>query len=218
MMFGEVLCLIAFLMSIRKQAGAAKQAAQVPSWIFLVPCLCDWTATTLVNMSYLMLPASVIQMTRGSIVIFTCALSMGVLRRRQHGFHFLGVALVALGITLVSLSTLLSSHAATASALSAGSSSVKVFGLALCIAAQVFQASMIVYEEKIMHGYTIQPLQVVGMEGLSGIGIGIIILSVANGTGFESTPMALYQISSSRILLSAIVLSISSSRILLSAI
>merc|ERR550514_1308752 len=67
---------------------------------------------------------------------------------------------------------------------------------------------MIVYEEKIMHGYTIQPLQVVGMEGLFGIGIGIIILSVANGTGFESTPMALYQISSSRILLSAIVLSI----------
>merc|ERR550514_746275 len=67
---------------------------------------------------------------------------------------------------------------------------------------------MIVYEEKIMHGYTIQPLQVVGMEGLFGIGIGIIILSVANGTGFESTPMALYQMSSSMLLLSAIVLSI----------
>merc|ERR1719161_96658 len=84
MMFGEVLCLGAFLLGIRKHAAAAKQAAQVPSWIFLVPCLCDWTATTLVNMAYLMIPASVIQMTRGAIVIFTCAMSMVFLGRRQH--------------------------------------------------------------------------------------------------------------------------------------
>merc|ERR1719281_908830 len=106
MMIGELLCLIAFFMTVRKTAAhvagaAAGAAASVPNWIFLVPTCCDWTATTLVNMAYLMLPASVIQMTRGSMVIFTCAFSMVFLKRRQHWFHLVGVALVVCGITPV---------------------------------------------------------------------------------------------------------------------
>merc|ERR1719198_2553263 len=208
MMIGEVLCLGAFFMSLRKQASAARQATSVPSWIFLVPCMCDWTATTLVNMAYVMIPASVIQMTRGAIVIFTCAMSMVFLGRRQHVYHGVGVGLVVVGITLVSLSALLTPHGeSTAGPLGYGSG-VKVLGLSLCIFAQVFQASMIVYEEKIMHGFSVPPLQVVGMEGLFGIGIGIVLLSVVNGMGYESTSTALYQMSASKMLVATVIASI----------
>merc|ERR1719380_298034 len=67
---------------------------------------------------------------------------------------------------------------------------------------------MIVYEEKIMSSYTIPPLQVVGMEGLFGLGIGMILLVIVNMLGMESTPAAFYQISSSRLLLLVIIASI----------
>merc|ERR1719428_1937567 len=211
-MIGELLCLFAFFMTVRKAAAhvsgaagaVASAAASVPNWIFLVPTCCDWTATTLVNMAYLLLPASVIQMTRGAIVIFTCAFSMAFLGRRQHCFHFVGVALVVVGITLVSLSALIDPHQHASS----GAASAKVFGLSLCIFAQIFQASMIVYEEKIMSSYTIPPLQVVGMEGLFGLGIGFILLAIVNFLGMESTPAAFYQIASSRLLLLVIIASI----------
>merc|ERR1719160_451647 len=96
-MFGELLCLFAYMLQ-------RDRPSPVPSWIFMIPCLCDWTATTLVNCAFIFVPASIVQMTRGAIVIFTCAFSSIFLGRRQFLFHYFGVGLVFLGITLVSLS------------------------------------------------------------------------------------------------------------------
>merc|ERR1719446_1934918 len=101
-MIGEFLCLLAYYARGKDQSVNFNE---VPKSIFAVACLFDWTATTLVNMAYVCIPASVVQMTRGAIVIFTCLLSVFFLGRRQYKFHIAGVGLVALGITLVSLST-----------------------------------------------------------------------------------------------------------------
>merc|ERR1719293_243949 len=98
---GEFLCLIAYYTS--KKADVTKDSS-APKYIFMIACLLDWTATTLVNMAYVLIAASIVQMTRGAIVIFTCLLSVVFLGRRQQRFHIVGVALVFLGITLVSLS------------------------------------------------------------------------------------------------------------------
>jgi len=165
MMIGEFLCLIYFYGSSDKKGISKSQS--VPQWIFTVPCMLDWTATTLVNMAYVLIPASVVQMTRGAIVIFTCLLSVLCLGRRQHAYHVAGVVLVFLGITFVSLSAIINPSASTN--VHASSIYSKMFGIGLCLAAQVFQASMLVYEEKIMGQYSIAPLQVVGMEGAFGI-------------------------------------------------
>merc|ERR1719379_3334809 len=101
-MIGELLCLFVFFATREKQDKPSSSS----SWIFLVPCMCDWTATTLVNAAFVFIPASVVQMTRGAIVIFTCAFSSMFLGRKQHAYHLAGVFLVFLGITLVSLSAL----------------------------------------------------------------------------------------------------------------
>jgi len=206
MMVGEFLCLIAFYFTREQNVDTS----DVPKSIFAVACLFDWTATTLVNMAYVCIAASVVQMTRGAIVVFTCLLSVVFLGRRQYMHHIAGVALVVLGITLVSLSAFFNPHASAASTTS-GSTHLKLLGISLCLGAQVFQASMLVYEEKIMHGFQVPPLQVVGMEGLFGIGIGIVLLTFVNSFGYESTGTALYQMSSSKLLLGTIIFSIFSS-------
>merc|ERR1719424_718147 len=147
-------------------------------------------------------------MTRGAIVIFTCILSMTFLGRRQHKYHLAGVAFVAIGITLVSLSTFINpAHAAIGSATSV-STSTKLFGIGLCLLAQIFQASMLVYEEKIMGKYTVPPLLVVGMEGTFGIIFGVILLTALNFMQIENTAGAVYQISHSKPLLFAVIGSI----------
>lgn len=191
MMVGELLCLGAFYLSRSKES---KESKSVPAWVFLVPCACDWTATTLVNASYMFLAASVVQMTRGAIVIFTCAFSMIFLGRKQEKFHFLGVFLVFLGLTVVSLSALHKSGPVVL-----GSSSHVMMGLAFTISAQVFQASMLVYEEKVMKGtdYHVEPMQMVGMEGLWGCVIGVVLLTGLNITGIEDSRGAMYQMANS---------------------
>jgi hypothetical protein len=203
MMIGEFLCLIAYYAKGRDQN---LNFSEVPKSIFAVACLFDWTATTLVNMAYLCIPASVVQMTRGAIVIFTCFLSVFFLGRRQYKYHIAGVGFVALGITLVSLSTFFNpAHGVGASAVGAWT---KMFGICLCLGAQVFQASMLVYEERIMGKYTVPPLLVVGMEGTFGIIFGVTLLSFLNAFHYENTAGAIYQISHSTPLLCAVVGSI----------
>merc|ERR550532_2772259 len=104
-MIGEFLCLIAYYTGRGFQGKeAAPPSPDAPKYIFMAACLMDWTATTLVNMAYVLIPASIVQMTRGAIVIFTSFLSSVFLGRAQQRYHIVGVALVSLGITLVSLS------------------------------------------------------------------------------------------------------------------
>mmetsp|Transcript_48439 Transcript_48439/g.109991 ORF Transcript_48439/g.109991 Transcript_48439/m.109991 type:complete len:351 (-) Transcript_48439:59-1111(-) len=200
MCLGELLCLGVFLQS----RLPSKVEQKFPSYIFLVPSICDWTATTLVNVAYVFIPASIIQMTRGSMVIFTCLFSVVFLKRRLHAFHYTGVGMVALGITLVALCAVLypstgGSEAATRSA---------TIGIALCVGAQVFQASMLVIEEKFLKQYHVPPLQAVGLEGVFGVGIGLFVLSLVNVTGVESTPAAMYQMTHSTPIMVAAVASI----------
>jgi len=208
MMIGESLCLIAYF-CMRGQKSKDQESAltspEAPRIVFMVACLLDWTATTLVNMAYVFIAASVVQMTRGAIVIFTCLFSVVFLGRRQHGYHIVGVSLVFLGITLVSLSAFVNpSHAPQARTLA----SQRMLGIGLCMSAQVFQASMLVYEEKIMRRYSVPPLQVVGMEGVCGILVGVVLLSFLNFFDLESTPAAYYQITHSTPLLMAVIGSI----------
>eukprot|EP00747_Dinoflagellata_sp_TGD_P181653 gnl/TRDRNA2_/TRDRNA2_35563_c0_seq1.p1 gnl/TRDRNA2_/TRDRNA2_35563_c0~~gnl/TRDRNA2_/TRDRNA2_35563_c0_seq1.p1 ORF type:complete len:357 (+),score=71.08 gnl/TRDRNA2_/TRDRNA2_35563_c0_seq1:47-1117(+) len=200
MMIGEWLCLLVYMLMSKKDDARTEH---VPKHIFGVACLFDWTATTLVNMAYACIAASVVQMTRGAIVIFTCLLSVVFLKRKQHAYHVVGVCLVFVGITLVSLSALMNKDK---------DDDTKprkiVLGIMLCLAAQVFQASMIVYEEKIMSQYPVPPLYVVGMEGTFGIFIGIILLCILNPAKVESTSEAFYQINHSGPLLTACIASI----------
>jgi hypothetical protein len=113
-----------------------------------------------------------------------------------------------LGITLVSLSTFFNPSHGVKIAASTVTAYTKIFGISLCLGAQVFQASMLVYEEKIMNRYTVPPLLVVGMEGTFGILFGVMLLGALNAMHIESTPGAIYQISHSTPLLLAVIGSI----------
>merc|ERR1719377_128761 len=127
-MIGEFLCLLAYWWSRDQTVNFD----EVPKSIFAVACLFDWTATTLVNMAYVCIAASVVQMTRGAIVIFTCLLSVFFLGRRQYKYHIVGVGFVALGITLVSLSTFFNpAHGVETT--SQSSTWTKLFGISLCL-------------------------------------------------------------------------------------
>jgi len=203
MMVGECLCLPVYLLTRTQEDAMA--SCKIPKWVFLVPCCFDLVATALLCMGLALIAVSVAQMCRGTVVIFACALSVAFLGRRLQNYHLIGVALVLAGVVLVSASALWS----TSSMSFASAPTSMATGISLCVCAQLFQASMFVYEERIMSQYpAAQPLQVVGTEGIFGVAISAMILSILYALGRADTPGALHQIASSPRLLAAIISSV----------
>lgn len=71
-----------------------------------------------------------------------------------------------------------------------------IIGVLLIAGAQIFTATQFVLEERIMEKYAMEPIKVVGWEGVFGFLvtlIGMIILHFAIGTGYFNAREGLYQ-------------------------
>lgn len=210
MMVGETMCLPLFYIARKTSSDSAESSASssaknIPLWIFIVPCCCDLSGTSMLSFALDFVAVSVAQMCRGTIIIFACILSSIFLGKRQSCNDITGVSLVTLGIVLVAISAMLEDVAS----LTVGMTSQNMTrGISLCILAQVFGASMFVYEEKIMSQFSLQPLQVVGMEGLFGCFISFSLLTAQHQSGYTDVRGSFHQISSSPRLCGSLVASL----------
>jgi len=107
--------------------------------IFCLPAMLDMTATSMMYVGLNLTFASVFQMLRGAVVIFTGILSMVFLRQKLQLFHWLGMLLVLGGLSLVGLASLQSKDSANAPN--------PLVGDILIIAAQLVVAVQVVVEE-----------------------------------------------------------------------
>ncbi|ODM23411.1 hypothetical protein SI65_01000 [Aspergillus cristatus] len=172
--------------------------------IFLLaaPACCDIAGTTLMNVGLLFVAASIYQMTRGALVLFVGLFSVVFLRRKLYLYQWTALVVVVLGVALVGLAgalfgddahdvpqedaTATVSHALMqARAVAQTPETVKaVIGVLLIAAAQIFTASQFVLEEWILENYAMDPLEVVGWEGIFGFSVTVlasIILYLAVG-------------------------------------
>ena len=74
--------------------------------LFAIPASCDILTSTLMLFGLLLVSASVYQMLRGGIVIFTAIFSVIFLKRKLYRHHWIGVGLVMVGLILVSIASL----------------------------------------------------------------------------------------------------------------
>ena len=142
-------------------------------------------------------------MTRGALVLFVGLFSVIFLRRKLYAYQWAALFVVVLGVALVGLAGALFggdsnkgttqedamevvSHAMLqVRAVAQTPEAVKaVIGVLLIAAAQIFTASQFVLEEWILENYEMDPLRVVGWEGIFGFLVtiaGMIILYLAIG-------------------------------------
>ena len=80
--------------------------APLKGWTTLVlaiPACCDIAGTTLMNVGLLFVAASIYQMTRGALVLFTGLLSVLFLRRHLAAYKWFGLVVVVVGVAIVGL-------------------------------------------------------------------------------------------------------------------
>ncbi|KAH3856305.1 hypothetical protein DPMN_098891 [Dreissena polymorpha] len=75
--------------------------ARLFQWVVVLPTLCDLVGTSLAGIGLVYVDASVWQMLRGSIIIFTGILSKIFLKRPLKISHWIGMVTVMIGILLI---------------------------------------------------------------------------------------------------------------------
>jgi drug/metabolite transporter (DMT)-like permease len=167
------------------------------------------TGTTLAGIGLVVVNASVWQMFRGSLIVFTGVLSVLFLKRRLKCFHWVGILIVVFGLCLVGLSDIYEQD-------QSNSSWKLIIGILLIVAGQLANAVQMVVEETFLKKRGFPPLQVVGMEGLFGVILtaGVVMPVLyhinINGKPYEDGLDAFYQMISSKFLLGMILLYLTS--------
>eukprot|EP00730_Choanoeca_flexa_P013135 TRINITY_DN4998_c0_g1_i1.p1 TRINITY_DN4998_c0_g1~~TRINITY_DN4998_c0_g1_i1.p1 ORF type:complete len:378 (+),score=94.77 TRINITY_DN4998_c0_g1_i1:188-1321(+) len=170
MFIGEFCCFLAYyiytwLSSCSSNASADKgKVKPFNPLIFLLPALCDCTATSTMYVGLTLTYASQFQMLRGSVIIFTGLLSKFFLGRKLEAYRWMGMVLVLIGLLCVGLAAFFSGS-------SGASAPNPILGDLLIIAAQVVVAIQMVVEEKFLGQYEVPALLAVGWEGIFGMGV-----------------------------------------------
>lgn len=157
--------------------------------LLALPAICDICGTTLMNIGLLLVAASIYQMTRGALVLFVGLFSVVFLRRTLHLFQWISLAGVVLGVAVVGLAGAVWPDV-KANIISRGLSAITdspdglsdvakaVIGVTLIAGAQIFTATQFVLEEWMLERSPIDPLKVVGWEGIFGFVVTIVVMLV----------------------------------------
>jgi drug/metabolite transporter (DMT)-like permease len=177
-------------------------------FLLALPACCDIAGTTLMNVGLLFVAASIYQMTRGALVLFVGLFSVLFLKRHLGLYKWFALFVVVFGVAIVGLAGAIqkddkatpshqSIHSAMTDVAPAKSQALMtVIGVLLIAGAQIFTATQFVLEERIMEKYAMEPIRVVGWEGVFGFlvtTIIMIILHFAIGTGYFNAREGLYQ-------------------------
>ncbi|KAI8615113.1 hypothetical protein BC830DRAFT_1242235 [Chytriomyces sp. MP71] len=152
-----------------------------PSLLLLwLPTLCDLMATSLMNIGLLFVSASVYQMLRGSVVLFTGTFSTLFLGRKHPSYRWFALVTVFVGVSLVGASSIFD-HKSVLHFLSSNpeepvADTQAILGVVLVVLAQSLTATQFVIEEKVLSKYKVDALKAVGLEGLFGLLTGLLVL------------------------------------------
>jgi len=163
MFLGEALCYLAFRIQMYRdnKKGIVQPEAVFNRFILMLPASCDMTATSIMYVGLTLTTPSAYQMLRGSVVVFTGLLSWWFLKRKLLLHHWVGMGLVVVGTVVVGMAGLVC-KADDGDARNPG------VGNLLVVLAQLVVSVQMVIEEKVIGGYKIPALQVVGWEGIFG--------------------------------------------------
>jgi hypothetical protein len=123
------------------------------------------------NIALTMVAASIYQMMRGIIVIITAGMARVFLTKYQYRHHIVSLIVIFIGVFMVGLSSIISAGDST-------DSSNTGIGIMMIVIAQFLVGTQFIVEEKLLGDYELDPLKVVGLEGMWGIVYWAILLPI----------------------------------------
>ncbi|RKP02773.1 hypothetical protein CXG81DRAFT_10361 [Caulochytrium protostelioides] len=208
---------------ILSPAGPTRPLSGAANMLFWLPTLCDLTATTLMNAGLIFTSASIYQMLRGSVVLFTGTLSTAFLGRRHPLYRWFALIVVFVGVAIVGMSGPSSTAGPVLEDPMHGSPGMppatppgiphptpgplpgpglddvaarnNAWGVTMVIFAQLFTATQFVLEEKIMLRYDVPAIKAVGLEGFFGLATTLALMPILHLTiGVRDGPTSWFNV------------------------
>jgi len=148
--------------------------------LLAIPAFFDFFGSSLMFVALTMTPASVYQMMRGFINVVTPFLSIIFLKRKQYIHHWFGVVFIVVGVCGVGA-------VAMAYPTEDNSHGSVGLGILLVIIAQFFTGGLFVVEEYFLGDYYLDPMKVVGLEGMWGLSYYLLALPIMQAVHCSST-------------------------------
>jgi len=162
------------------------------SGLLALPAFCEVLSTCMLYIALSMTSASSYQMLRGSVIIFTALISRMFFKRKLVKFQWFSLIVILLGLVIVGLSDFNSDKTPTCMTTFKDASARlvtyhppekcvdhSIMGDMMVLGAMVVYAVQQTYEEKVLKGYNISPLNAIGWEGFYGFSI-ISLMVVAS--------------------------------------
>ncbi|KAH0488267.1 MAG: hypothetical protein KVP17_005115 [Porospora cf. gigantea B] len=205
MYFGELLCLFVWLidMRIKKRKGLkvgtfdfpnsseSFSKPESPYYLWLVPTAIDFVSSAMINYASVLAFASTVQMLRNFNVIITAFLSLVVVRVALRVYQWTGVVVISIGLAITGIFAVANPEEDN------NATEMQWLGLVFSLVGTILSAFQFVFEERLFRSYYISPLKAIGLQGIFGLIIGAVILTIAQFTGLEDTKLTFYQISQS---------------------
>lgn len=180
MFLGEAMCIFVYLIKVRVKKPVEEFDSQgikpkIPLWRILIPASLDFIATNISYVALNLLPSSVWQLSKGGAIITTAFFARLLVRRRLTRRKLLGCLLVVLGITVVGVSVVAFQGDHEEGVVTTQEEAI---GIALVVGSLLFTGLQITYEERLFKMYTVDVFQMVGMEGVFGLGMNIVLVTI----------------------------------------
>jgi drug/metabolite transporter (DMT)-like permease len=181
-----------------------RKKLSMKTWMIVsIPSFCDLIGSSMQQVGLIFTPVSIYQMLKGSILLFSAALSVWFLNKKMYIHNWVGVLMCVIALTLVGISSVMTidEQPIVVSFWEA------MFGITIVVLGQIVCASQYVLEEFLLKPPNdVSAMAMVGMEGLWGTGMmGFVILPLFQywvpgsdvGGVYENTSDALAMIANS---------------------
>lgn len=182
MFFGEALAFAVFIFMSKRdpetfnmrrmEAKSKGKEIEFNKFWLAIPAISDLVTSTLQYVALNFVAGSVYQMMRGGAIVTTFLFSIVFLKMKAQKNQVAGSALALIGVFIVGASSLIFSKS------SGSGSDMQVVGYILLIASLFTNGFQFVFEEKLLGKYHIEPLEMVGYEGMFGLAAQLILVLI----------------------------------------
>ena len=151
---------------------------EINKFLLAIPGLTDTLSTGLANIGLILLPASIYQMLKGSLIVMTFLMSKFIVRNKHTCDHYVAIPVSTLGVVLVGLSAYTKASEDEKDDGHSSSASQTLLGIVLMLIAMFILSIQFCFDEHFMRKYSCHPLICIGYEGVFGFFINLLICIV----------------------------------------
>lgn len=148
---------------------------EINKFLLAIPGFLDTCSTGLANIGLILLPASIYQMLKGSLIVMTFLMSKFIVRNKHTCDHYVAIPVSTTGVVLVGLSAYLNADEKTDDGGNNSDAKTTLLGIVLMLIAMFILSIQFCFDEHFMRKYSCHPLICIGYEGIFGFFINLLL-------------------------------------------